>query len=209
MTDVPETHPTANADASGPSAEQAGGAPPPKQFGRARSPHQAAAALRDSLRTLQAMMDAIAELFECAQRNEDCSDEDSGRAQQRDAVGTHCRLCGRRSASRSGTGKCECAATIGATSCTRNGRSWWSDLCPGCKIRRTAAGNSHWGALEAGPLCTVGAGAHSTAPSGNRPPAPGPHSRQQVRCGAGLSAPVRPGAGDGLNGGVSQTNGER
>ena len=76
MTDAPGNHPSANADASAPSTEQTGGAPPPKHFGRTRSPHQAAAALRDSLRTLQATMDAVAELFERARRNEDCLEED-------------------------------------------------------------------------------------------------------------------------------------
>ena len=79
MTDAPGNHPTANADASAPSTEQTGGAPPPTPFGRARSPHQAAAALRDSLRTLQATMDAVAELFERARRDEDCSEEDGAR----------------------------------------------------------------------------------------------------------------------------------
>ena len=52
MTDAPGTHPTANANASAPRTEQTGGAPPLKHFGRAHSPHQAAAALRDSVRTL-------------------------------------------------------------------------------------------------------------------------------------------------------------
>ena len=79
MTDTPGNQPTANADASAPSTEQAGGAPPLKHFGRARSPHQAAATLWDSLRTLQATMDAVAELFERARRDEDCSDADGAR----------------------------------------------------------------------------------------------------------------------------------
>ena len=79
MTDAPGNQPTANADASAPSTEQTGGTPPLQHFGRARSPHQAAAALRDSVRTLQATMDAVAELFERARRNEDCSEEDGAR----------------------------------------------------------------------------------------------------------------------------------
>ena len=79
MTDAPGNHPTANADASAPPPEQTGGTPPLPHFGRARSPHQAAAALRDSVRTLQATMDAVAELFERARRNEDCSDADGAR----------------------------------------------------------------------------------------------------------------------------------
>ena len=79
MTDATGSGPTANAKASASFPEQEDHDPPLRPSGRARSPHQAAAALRESSRALMATLDAVAELFEIARRGEDCSAEDGDR----------------------------------------------------------------------------------------------------------------------------------
>ena len=79
MTDAAGSHRTANAGASAHPEEQALREAPQKPDGRAPTPHQAAAALRESSRALLATMDAVAELFELGRRGKDCSAEDGAR----------------------------------------------------------------------------------------------------------------------------------
>ena len=84
MTDAAGHGPTANARASVPFPEQEDREPASRPFGRARSPHQAAAAaaaaaLRESSRALMATLDAVAHLFELARRGEECPEEEGER----------------------------------------------------------------------------------------------------------------------------------
>ena len=79
MTDAPGNGPTVNVRALAPFPEQGDREPPSRSFGHARSPHQAAATLRESSRTFMATLDAVAELFALARRGEECPEEEGER----------------------------------------------------------------------------------------------------------------------------------
>ena len=79
MMDATGSHGTANEGASAHPAAQDRHEAHPKPAGRAPTPHQAAATLRESSRALLATMDAVAELFELGRKGHDCSAEDGDR----------------------------------------------------------------------------------------------------------------------------------